>query len=169
MGARGQVQLVPNRAAGRLSLPSFLFPSKPLPTLPALSLPLPSFLLEPLSPLPPMPFPSLTPLPPFPPFPPSPSLPPFPPFPPLTPCPLPPPTPSHPFRPICPSCPFHPSLRTNFDCDNLERFLNSLGGGGRGPGPNPYSCVVLAGGRSMEERRRALQVSRGYSDEHDKF
>ena len=48
--------------------------------------------------------------------------------------------------------------RTNFDCDNLEKFLNSLGGGGKGPGPNPYSCVVLAGGRAMEERRRALQV-----------
>lgn len=58
--------------------------------------------------------------------------------------------------------------RTNFDCDNLEKFLNSLetsvedaaGASGkrkRGPGPSAYSCVVLAGARSMDERRAALQ------------
>jgi len=57
--------------------------------------------------------------------------------------------------------------RTNFDCDNLERFLNSLGGGtlsSKANGPlkresgreHPYSCLVLAGQRSMEERRTAL-------------
>jgi len=97
--------------------------------------------------------------------------------------------------------------RTNFDVDNLEQYLTSLGGGkacassaglksawaavvvGEAhvtltlrlglaltltltvtlphPDPavrgktesgkeNPYSCVVLAGGRSMDERRRAL-------------
>lgn len=91
--------------------------------------------------------------------------------------------------------------RTNFDCDNLEKFLNSLGGprpgwdgrahcaappcaspasfvvtarllpagGGSGTGfrgkretgiENPYSCVVLGGARSMDERRAALQVGR---------
>jgi hypothetical protein len=118
--------------------------------------------------------------------------------------------------------------RTNYDCDNLERFLNSLGelagqpwhglhgvpgaealrsrngalprgregcrlpgmlwqfllaphppspptpqcarwlpGGGSGAGwrgkresgrESPYSCVVLAGARSMDERRAALQA-----------
>ena len=54
--------------------------------------------------------------------------------------------------------------RTNFDCDHLEGFLNSLGGGSgrafRGKAEsgkeNPYSCVVLAGARSTEDRRRAL-------------
>jgi ATP-dependent RNA helicase DDX1 len=55
--------------------------------------------------------------------------------------------------------------RTNFDCDNLEKFLNELGGGASGFSgkaesgkEGKYSCVVLAGQRSMEERRRALQV-----------
>lgn len=54
--------------------------------------------------------------------------------------------------------------RTNFDCDNLETFLNALGGGGKWTGrkekgkENPYSCVVLAGARSTDERRDALQV-----------
>ena len=53
--------------------------------------------------------------------------------------------------------------RTNFDCDNLEAFLLAAGGGKHGrPGAesgkeNPYSCCVLAGARSMEERRRNLQ------------
>ncbi|KAL4449436.1 hypothetical protein ABPG77_007080 [Micractinium sp. CCAP 211/92] len=56
--------------------------------------------------------------------------------------------------------------RTNFDCDNLEKFLNSLGGGS-GAGfrgkresgvENRYSCVVLGGARSMDERRAALQA-----------
>ncbi|KAI7842747.1 hypothetical protein COHA_003675 [Chlorella ohadii] len=57
--------------------------------------------------------------------------------------------------------------RTNFDCDNLEKFLNSLGGGTGGGGfrgkresgrENPYSCLVLAGARSMDERRAALEA-----------
>ena len=53
--------------------------------------------------------------------------------------------------------------RTNYDCDNLEAFLVAAGGGKQGrPGAesgkeNPYSCCVLAGARSMEERRRNLQ------------
>ena len=54
--------------------------------------------------------------------------------------------------------------RTNFDCDNLERFFNALSGGERWRGPresgreSPYSCVVLAGARSNEARSEALQV-----------
>lgn len=54
--------------------------------------------------------------------------------------------------------------RTNHDCDNLERFLNACGGAGPFKGrqdtgkENPYSCVVLGGARSMEERRRNLQA-----------
>lgn len=54
--------------------------------------------------------------------------------------------------------------RTNFDCDNLERFLNGLGGGGRFQGAresgreHAYSCAVLGGARAMEQRRAALQV-----------
>mmetsp|Transcript_9761 Transcript_9761/g.59311 ORF Transcript_9761/g.59311 Transcript_9761/m.59311 type:complete len:703 (-) Transcript_9761:2437-4545(-) len=54
--------------------------------------------------------------------------------------------------------------RTNYDCDNLERFLNTCGGSGPYKGrretgvENPYSCVVLGGARSMEERRRNLQA-----------
>lgn len=66
--------------------------------------------------------------------------------------------------------------RTNFDCDNLENFLNSLGQGsvdGReavkrqrrslaaelSSGPqSPYSCLVLAGARSVEERKAALKA-----------
>lgn len=56
--------------------------------------------------------------------------------------------------------------RTNFDCDNLESFLTGLGGGGKFRGKmekgveNPYSCLVLAGARSMDQRRDALQVTR---------
>lgn len=55
--------------------------------------------------------------------------------------------------------------RTNFDCDNLERFLNERGGGGKrfkgkveSGVENRYSCVVLAGQRSVEERRAALKA-----------
>jgi ATP-dependent RNA helicase DDX1 len=53
--------------------------------------------------------------------------------------------------------------RTNFDCDNLEAFLTAAGGGKRGKlgaesgKENAYSCCVLAGARSMDERRRNLQ------------
>ncbi|KYK68411.1 putative ATP-dependent RNA helicase DDX1, partial [Toxoplasma gondii TgCatPRC2] len=52
--------------------------------------------------------------------------------------------------------------RTNLDCDNLELFLTSCGGGRKFAGKaesgkeNPYSCVVLAGMRSQEERNRNL-------------
>lgn len=55
--------------------------------------------------------------------------------------------------------------RTNLDCDNLERFLCGLGeaagkfSGKRETGKeNPYSCCVLAGMRSMEERRANLEA-----------
>ena len=54
--------------------------------------------------------------------------------------------------------------RTNLDCDTLEAFLVAAGGGTRfKPGmergkENRYSCVVLAGMRGMDERRRALEA-----------
>ena len=55
--------------------------------------------------------------------------------------------------------------RTNHDCDNLEKFLNRLSGtsakrkrpGSSGPGA-AYSCMVLAGARTMDERRAALSA-----------
>jgi ATP-dependent RNA helicase DDX1 len=50
--------------------------------------------------------------------------------------------------------------RTNHDCDNLERFLKQIAqerGLLQTPETNPYSCLVLAGARSMEERRAALR------------
>ena len=52
--------------------------------------------------------------------------------------------------------------RTNLDCDNLEKFLNAHGGGGKFRGrvesgkEHKYSCCVLAGMRSQNERREAL-------------
>ena len=52
--------------------------------------------------------------------------------------------------------------RTNLDCDHLEAFLNAAGGGQTYKGKkekgveNPFSCCVLAGQRTMEERRRNL-------------
>jgi len=53
--------------------------------------------------------------------------------------------------------------RTNVDCNNLEDYLNRLGGC-RGYGgkmetgkENPYSCVVLAGMRNQDERRSNLE------------
>lgn len=48
--------------------------------------------------------------------------------------------------------------RTNLDCANLQRFLEGLGGGGGRQ--HDYGCAVLAGGRNMDERRRALQAFR---------
>ena len=56
--------------------------------------------------------------------------------------------------------------RTNVDCDNLEAYLQSVGGGskfkrGMEKGKeNPYSCVVLAGMRSMDDRRKNLDAFR---------
>ena len=50
--------------------------------------------------------------------------------------------------------------RTNHDCDNLERFLRAIAqerGVLHSPESNPYSCLVLAGARSMDERRAALR------------
>lgn len=49
--------------------------------------------------------------------------------------------------------------RTNLDCDLLEEFLTKVGGGRRFSGQNQggkenaFSCCVLAGMRSMEQRR----------------
>lgn len=55
--------------------------------------------------------------------------------------------------------------RTNVDCDNLEAFLVSHGSGRKFDGNrqesgklNPYSCAVLAGMRSMEQRRASLEA-----------
>lgn len=59
--------------------------------------------------------------------------------------------------------------RTNFDCENLERFLNELdktfGGvvespekGDKRKRCTKYSCAVLAGAKSMGERRAALDA-----------
>ena len=56
--------------------------------------------------------------------------------------------------------------RTNLDCDNLEEYLLSVGGGQKWrPGQekgkeNPYSCCVLAGMRGQDERRRNLEAFR---------
>jgi len=52
--------------------------------------------------------------------------------------------------------------RTNVDCDNLEQFLTTHGGGSKFRGrvesgkEHKYSCCVLAGMRSQNERREAL-------------
>jgi len=56
--------------------------------------------------------------------------------------------------------------RTNVDCNNLESYLNGLGGtksyGGKMETgkENPYSCVVLAGMREQSERRLNLDAFR---------
>lgn len=63
--------------------------------------------------------------------------------------------------------------RTNQDCDNLEEFLNTASGGGKSVKKftgkidtgkeNQYSCCVLAGMRSLQERRQSLDAFRdGY-------
>jgi len=52
--------------------------------------------------------------------------------------------------------------RTNLDCTNLEAYLIHCGGGRKfnaqslGGKENPYSCAVLAGGKSMKARRENL-------------
>lgn len=54
--------------------------------------------------------------------------------------------------------------RTNADCDNLETFLCNHGGGKKFRGmvesgkEHAYSCCVLAGMRSMQERRSNLEA-----------
>jgi len=54
--------------------------------------------------------------------------------------------------------------RTNADCDNLETFLCNHGGGKKFRGmvdsgkEHAYSCCVLAGMRSMQERRANLEA-----------
>jgi ATP-dependent RNA helicase DDX1 len=54
--------------------------------------------------------------------------------------------------------------RTNLDCDLFERYLNKIGGSGTFRGrkesgkESPYACCVLAGMRSMHERRRNLEA-----------
>lgn len=57
--------------------------------------------------------------------------------------------------------------RTNLDCDNLETFLCAVGGGRKfterqeSGKEHPYSCCVLGGMRSTEERRRHLEAFKG--------
>lgn len=46
--------------------------------------------------------------------------------------------------------------RTKLDCDNLEKYLNQLGGGPQNP-TNPYSCVCLHGDRKPHERKSNLE------------
>ncbi|XP_020905751.1 ATP-dependent RNA helicase DDX1 isoform X2 [Exaiptasia diaphana] len=46
--------------------------------------------------------------------------------------------------------------RTKIDCDNTEQYLLSYGGGARAM-VNQYSCVVLHGDRSPQERKANLQ------------
>lgn len=46
--------------------------------------------------------------------------------------------------------------RTKLDCDNLERYLNQMGGGPKNP-KNPYSCVCLHGDRKPAERKANLE------------
>lgn len=49
--------------------------------------------------------------------------------------------------------------RTNLDCDNLCHILTELGNNKGIPGiENPYSCCVLAGGKSNDERRANLDA-----------
>ena len=54
--------------------------------------------------------------------------------------------------------------RTNLDCDLFEKYLNKIGGSGGFRGrkesgkESPYACCVLAGMRSMHERRRNLEA-----------
>ena len=67
--------------------------------------------------------------------------------------------------------------RTNFDCENLERFLNQLDQssssspekmltGDKRKRRSMYSCAVLAGARSMDERRAALD---SFKEGHVRF
>ncbi|XP_049763744.1 ATP-dependent RNA helicase Ddx1 [Schistocerca cancellata] len=46
--------------------------------------------------------------------------------------------------------------RTKLDCDNLEKYMNQLGGGPHNRG-NPYSCVCLHGDRKPAERKSNLE------------
>lgn len=46
--------------------------------------------------------------------------------------------------------------RTKVDCDNLERYFNQLGGGGR-TAENPYSCVCLHSDKKPQERKENLE------------
>ena len=47
--------------------------------------------------------------------------------------------------------------RTKIDCDNLERFFNSIGGGPKNPN-NQFSCVCLHGDRKPNERKENLEM-----------
>ena len=66
--------------------------------------------------------------------------------------------------------------RTNLDCDLMEKFLKKIGGAGGMGVADKYSCRVLAGMRSMEERQKSLEdfkdgevrilIATGRSGEH---
>lgn len=47
--------------------------------------------------------------------------------------------------------------RTKLDCDNVEKYLQKLGGGPRAPPNHQFSCVCLHGDRKPPERRENLQ------------
>ena len=48
-------------------------------------------------------------------------------------------------------------MRTNLDCDLMESFLRSQSAGGTSAMVDKYSCRVLAGMRSMQERQKSLE------------
>ncbi|XP_003747414.1 ATP-dependent RNA helicase DDX1 [Galendromus occidentalis] len=48
--------------------------------------------------------------------------------------------------------------RTKLDCDNLERYFESLGGGPRGSSTSDLTCVCLHADRSPKERSANLQA-----------
>ena len=48
--------------------------------------------------------------------------------------------------------------RTNLDCDLMEKFLRNVSGAGGIGIADKFSCRVLAGMRSMEERQSSLRA-----------
>jgi ATP-dependent RNA helicase DDX1 len=48
--------------------------------------------------------------------------------------------------------------RTNLDCDLMEKFFKQIGGAGGMGTSDKYSCRVLAGMRSMDERQKSLEA-----------
>ncbi|XP_006824561.1 ATP-dependent RNA helicase DDX1-like, partial [Saccoglossus kowalevskii] len=48
--------------------------------------------------------------------------------------------------------------RTKIDCDNIERYFATMGGGPRSKYNHQFSCVCLHGDRRPPERRQNLQM-----------
>ncbi|OQR75005.1 ATP-dependent RNA helicase DDX1-like, partial [Tropilaelaps mercedesae] len=48
--------------------------------------------------------------------------------------------------------------RTKLDCDNLEKYFQTLGGGPKAPPDNEFSCVCLHGDRKPPERKANLET-----------